>query len=95
MSILLIDEGDKSVGLPSSKGQLTVTPSGEELPELAITEQASIPKPRRPKGETLASSFYQQMDLQNAVPLPNQTKPDNPSQHLMAWIFVVVGFLVY
>ena len=78
--------------LPSSKGQLTAPPSGEELPEFMITEQVSTPKPRRPKGETLASTFYQQMELQNAVPLPEQTKPDSPSQHLMVRIFVV--FLV-
>ena len=86
---LLIDGGDKSVGLPSSKVQLTAPPSRKELPEFVITEQASTPKPRRPKGETLASSFYQQIELQTVVPLPDQTKPNSPSQHLIVWIFVV------
>ena len=59
---LTIDEEDKSVWQPSSKGQATAPPSGEELPEFVITEHSSTPKPRRPKGEALAS-FYQQMEL--------------------------------
>ena len=58
---LIIGEEDKSQ--PSSKGQPTAPPSGEELPEFVIKEHSSTPKPRRPKGETLASSFYQQMEL--------------------------------
>ena len=60
--MFVIDEEDKSVWEPSSKGQATATPSGEELPEFVITEHSITQKPWRPKGETLAS-FYQQMEL--------------------------------
>ena len=59
---ITIDEEDKSVWQSSSKEQPTAPPSGEELPEFVITVHSSIPKPRRPRGETVAS-FYQQMEL--------------------------------
>ena len=58
---LIIDEEDKSVW-PLEGRLLTAPPSGEDLPEFAITEHSSALKPWQPKSETLAS-FYQQMEL--------------------------------
>ena len=57
---LMIDEKDKSVRQPSSKGQPIAPLSGEELPEFVITEHSSTPKPRATKSSNpLSFSKYQ------------------------------------
>ena len=76
----LVDEQDKGVRLPTSKGQLTATPIEEELQEFMVTDQTSTPNPRWPKGEAFASPFYQHLELHSAVMVPDPTEPCSPSR---------------